>query len=425
MKAKLDKQTQEILGIDELVIIVERVDDVALLIGHMMKMGLQDVLDKHIPRHWKQRELSWGWTAIIWLAYILTEGDHRKVSVRSYITCMQNTLSQVTGPKIEPLDFTDDRLGCLLKYLSKPKYWQKIEKELNEKTIKIYQLPVDTIRCDATTVSGNHQVKSGGLIQFGHSKDNPNLPQFKSMVGALDPLGMPLATEVVSGEQADDSLYLPVIKRIDDSLNQSDLLYEGDCKMSAFDIRLHIVGQNNHYLSPLPLTGQTAKDMESWIDDGVQKDLDYQLELIFRNNDKDEQVLVAGGYEFEREQCGSLDGKEIKWIERVLVIKSPVYAEQQTKGLEKRLSTAMEKIKALTPEKGRGKRQIPDEKQLLEAIEKVLKEQRVMGLLTVEYEKQTEQEIRYVGKGRGSKNRQQQVIKKVRYSILNVIRDEE
>jgi hypothetical protein len=42
MKAKLDKQSQEILGIDELVIIIDRSDDVALLIGQMMKMGLQE-----------------------------------------------------------------------------------------------------------------------------------------------------------------------------------------------------------------------------------------------------------------------------------------------------------------------------------------------------------------------------------------------
>jgi transposase len=56
---------------------------VALLIGQMIKMGLPEVLDRHIPRHWTQRGLSWGWTAVIWLAYIVTEGDHRKVSPSS------------------------------------------------------------------------------------------------------------------------------------------------------------------------------------------------------------------------------------------------------------------------------------------------------------------------------------------------------
>ena len=228
MIGKLTEQTEEFLGKSELVIITERVDDVVLLIGLMMRMGLQEVLDNHIPRHWKQRELSWGWTTVIWLAYIMSEGDHRKVSVQTYIEGMQNTRSQVTGQQIEPLDLTDDRLGCLLKYLSKSKYWHQIEKELNEKTIKIHRLPVDTVRCDATTVSGNHEITEDGLIQVGYNKDHSNLPQFKVMVGALDPLGMPLATEVVSGEQADDSLYLPVIKHIDGSLKQPGLLYEGD-----------------------------------------------------------------------------------------------------------------------------------------------------------------------------------------------------
>jgi transposase len=85
MQMQLSPQAAEILGKSELVIITERVDDVAFLIGQMVKMGLPEVLDRHIPRHWTQRGLSWGWTAVIWLAYIITEGDHRKVSVETYL----------------------------------------------------------------------------------------------------------------------------------------------------------------------------------------------------------------------------------------------------------------------------------------------------------------------------------------------------
>ncbi len=79
----LSEQVQKRLGKTELVIITERVDDVALLLGQMMKMGLPEILDNHLPKHWQQRGLSWGWTAVIWLAYILTEGDHRKVAVET------------------------------------------------------------------------------------------------------------------------------------------------------------------------------------------------------------------------------------------------------------------------------------------------------------------------------------------------------
>ncbi len=187
MKVQLAQQVQELVGKSDLVIITERVDDVALLIGQMIKMGLPEVLDRHIPRHWKQRGLSWGWTAVIWLAYILTEGDHRKVSVEAYIKGMHNTLSHLSGQAINPLDFSDDRLGHLLQHLSKPTYWHKIERDLNARSIEVYALPQDVIRCDATTISGAHEVTTGGLLQFGHSKDDPTRPQIKVMMGALDP----------------------------------------------------------------------------------------------------------------------------------------------------------------------------------------------------------------------------------------------
>ncbi len=85
MRVHLAQQAQEFLGKSELVIVTERVDDVALLIGQMVTRGFVEGLDRPLPRHGKQRRVSWGWTAVIWLAYILTEGDHRKVSVEAYI----------------------------------------------------------------------------------------------------------------------------------------------------------------------------------------------------------------------------------------------------------------------------------------------------------------------------------------------------
>jgi len=240
MRVQLAQQAQEILGTSDLVLITERVDDVALLIGQMVKMGLPEVLDRHIPRHWTQRGLSWGWTAVIWLAYIVTEGDHRKVSVETYLKGMHHTLSCLTAQVIEPLDFSDDRLSHLLKHLSKPAYWHAIERDLNERSIAVYALAQDVIRCDATTVSGDHEVTEEGLVQFGHSKDDPTRPQIKVMIGSLDPLGMPLATDVLSGERADDGLYLPIMERVRTGLQTPGLLFVGDCKMSALDTRAYL-----------------------------------------------------------------------------------------------------------------------------------------------------------------------------------------
>jgi transposase len=423
MRVQLAQQAKEILGTSDLVIITERVDDVALLIGQMVKMGLPEVLDRHIPRHWTQRGLSWGWTAVIWLAYIVTEGDHRKVSVETYLKGMHHTLSHLAAQVIEPLDFSDDRLSHLLKHLSKSAYWHQIEHDLNARSIEVYPLPQDVIRCDATTVSGAHEVTEEGLVQFGHSKDDPTRPQIKVMIGSLDPLGMPLATDVVSGERADDGLYLPIIERIRTGLQTTGLLFVGDCKMSALDTRAYLARHRDCYLSPLPLTGATAEAMEAWITTGVRKGEAGALARIWRTNDRGHEVLAAEGYEFER-TCGAPDS-DVAWRERVLVLRSPLHANQQTAGLEKRLHQAETALTALTPPRGRGKRQITDEATLVEVIARVLKDQRVDGLLRVAWEKQVEQSTQYVGRGRGSASRPKRVIQKTRYHITHIARQED
>ena len=359
----------------------------------------------------------------MWLAYIVTEGDHRKVSVETYLKGMHHTLSRLTAQVIEPLDFSDDRLSHLLKHLSKPAYGHAIERDLNESSIEVYDLAQDVIRCDATTVSGDHEVTEEGLVQFGHSKDDPAQPQIKVMMGSLDPLGMPLATDVLSGERADDGLYIPIMERIQTGLQTPGLLFVGDCKMSALDTRAYLVRHQDYYLSPLPLTGATAEAMDTWITTGVRQGERGALERIMRTNDRGHTVLVAEGYEFERTcEAPGAGVDAAAWQERVLIVRSPMHAAQQAAGLEKRLCHAETKLATLTPPRGRGKRQITDEATLLGAIALVLKEHRVDGLLSVTWEKQVEQATRYVGRGRGSVHREKRVIQKTRYHITQITR---
>ena len=60
MRVQLAPQAQELLGQSDLVLMTERGDDVALLIGQMVTMGFPEILDRHIPRHWTQRGLRGG-----------------------------------------------------------------------------------------------------------------------------------------------------------------------------------------------------------------------------------------------------------------------------------------------------------------------------------------------------------------------------
>ncbi len=403
-------------------ITTERIDDVVLLIELMKQMDLPGLLDRHLPRHWLQEGLSWGWVTTIWLAHILSQGDHRKLPVRDWVRQAHSTLEHITGHSIRETDFTDDRLTIVLRRLSTADTWHPIEQELARTLIRVYDLKQGPIRLDATTISGYHAGGPSSLFQFGQRKDAPDLRQVKVMMGALDPLGLPLATDVVSGERADDGLYGPIIDRIVTTLATVGLLFVGDTKMSAWATRVELRARQQHYLAPLALVGETPRDLRGWVQ-AARSGAQPLTEIRVPDADGGEELLAVG-YEVTRPCTAEVEGQALAWVERVLVVHSAAYAEVLQRGLEGRLARATAKLQALTPPRGRGKRQVQAEVALTVAAEAILQAHKVQGLLTYSYERQVERQVKYIGRGRGGTERPQQVVERVRYAITTVLRDE-
>ena len=407
----------------EMNITTERIDDFPLLLEVMQRLGLPGIIDNHLRRHGLHQGLSWGWIATIWLAHILCQSNPRKQPVQSWVRQGQETIERITGMKVNELDFTDDRLTLLPRRLSKPETWQAIETDLGRCILRVYELKPERVRLDATTVSGYHASGEDTLFQYGHSKDDPSLAQVKVMVAALDPLGLLLVTQVVAGNQADDPLYVPAVDRVLQIMDGIGLLFVGDCKMSALSIRAHIHHLGQHYLCPLAQTGKTGEEMSEWVQ--AANDDQHDLQMIYVENDKGEHKLLAEGYEFERLVKAEIGAEVKEWTERVLIVRSESYWRVMRESLESRLQQAMEELMALTPAPGRGKRQIQDETELMEAAEVVLKTHDVDGLLSFTFERQEKRQTKYLGRGRGGPDRPKQEIVTVRYQMIAVARQEE
>jgi transposase len=91
--------------------------------------------------------------------------------------------------------------------LSEDQAWQEVEVRLGQRLVRVYHLKRDRVRLDSTTVAVYHNEEGTTFFRQGHSKDHrPDLAQFKVMLAALDPLGLPVATLVVPGNKADDPL---------------------------------------------------------------------------------------------------------------------------------------------------------------------------------------------------------------------------
>jgi len=284
-------------------------------------------------------------------------------------------------------DFTDDRLADVLEWLSQDDVWEEVEDHLGQRLVQVYDLHQEPVRLDSTTASVYHDTEGSVFFRYGHSKDHrPDLPQFKVMLGTLDPLGMPLATLVLPGNDADDGLYIPAIIRARQVTGQNGGLYVGDCKMGALDTRAFIQAGGDYYLMPLARTGDVPELLVELLEPVWNRE--QSLELIYLPTESDEkQKAIAVGYETTRGQ----KTQQVEWEERILVVYTPYLARSARRGLTQRLDKAEQAILGLTPPKGRGKRQKTDLPALQASVDAILKEYRVVGLLDVSYICQEEQ----------------------------------
>jgi len=128
----------------------------------------------------------------VWLLFLVSEGDHCLNHVLPWVAQHQGTLSALLGKHVLPTHVHDDRLADCLTRLGTGAAFRALERDLNQQTVRVYQLAIDLVRIDTTTANSYAAVLSEqGLLQFGHSKDNPDLPQFKiaaAILGSFSPI---------------------------------------------------------------------------------------------------------------------------------------------------------------------------------------------------------------------------------------------
>ena len=408
-----------------------RLDDIPLLLGLLQQMGIADIYDREIGDHGLHTGLSGGWMLTVWLAFIMSQGDHTKYKVEDWVARHQAVLERVTGQQIVPAEFNDNRLSSLLSRLSQQPRWERFEVALWQHSIEIYDLEsacvggLHSAHVDSTTACGYHTPQPEGVMQRGHSKDRrPDLAQLKLMTVAVHPHGHLAATQVVSGNTADDGLYLPIMERARGLFGRVGLLYVGDSKMAALQTRAEVARAGDYYLTVAPLTGETARSLPSWIEAA----LSGKASTSTLTNEAGEAIGV--GYEFETEHTVELPTgaagvlAPFSFRERVQVFRSDSLAAQQVAVLDKRLLQAEAELRELTPEPGRGRRQYQDEAKLEAAIQEILEKHRVEGLLSIKWKVEKQRELRYLGRGRPGANSQQLEVVKVRYQIKSVKREE-
>jgi transposase len=374
---------------ENLTITTERVDDIPLLLAQLERMQVAALLDEHFPTHGNWQGLSLGTVASVWLSFILSEANHRLSQVEPWAAQRLTTLAAGVGQPVRALDFSDDRLAAVLDYVSADEPWEGVEHALNAQTLRVYDLQPQRVRIDSTTAKSYGTVTPEGLLQLGHSKDHrPDLPQVKINLSVLDPLGLPLTTTVVSGEHAEDPLYVPEIQRVQASLGCRGVTYVGDCKMAALQTRATVAAGGDSYLCPLSSTQLPAAELAEVLAPVWRGE--QPLTRIWRPADepRPQRHRIAQGYEYRVELTARVGDQVVQWTERRLVVRALKLAATQERAVRQRVAQARQEIATLNVRR-QGKKRFPQAADLQAAAEQLVVTHRVVGLLTVRVETYT------------------------------------
>jgi transposase len=362
---------------------VERVDDIPVLLATLQRLKVGEILDRHFPscHRWKG-QLTFGEVACVWIAFLTSRGDHRLSAVQPWVADHLHSLQSCLGKSVRPLDFQDDRLADVLDRLAvdePDEPWEAFQTDLNRHGVRVYDLDPKLFRVDTTTANSYVKVLDGlGYFQFGHSKDREDQPQIKIAMATLDPLGMPVTTFVVPGNCADDPLYVPEIKKVQQAFGHGGKTFVMDCKGAALDTRGYLASTGDFYLTPLSETQLSASDRLGLLRpvfDGRQL-----LNQVYRPGEEGQpDELVAEGFSLDVRLQADVEGQQVRWTERRWLVRSLAFAAGQHKQLERRLRTAESLLGELN-ERKRGKKRLTA-REMAEAAGDIVAEQRVEGML--------------------------------------------
>ena len=185
MRMQRRQQVAGLLGPHARVLLTERVDDGAFLLGPRVTRGRPEVVDRPLPRQGTHRGSRWGWTAGRGRASRLTAGDPRNVSGATSRQGLPHTLRRLPAPVSAPLAVRDDRGSPRRHHWRQPTSGPQSERAVPARRMALEDWPPEGIRGEAPTVSGEHAGSAGGWGPWGQRTEAPTRPQSPVRRGAL------------------------------------------------------------------------------------------------------------------------------------------------------------------------------------------------------------------------------------------------
>jgi transposase len=372
-----------------------RVAALPLVQGFLERLRLEEFLRDHLPREDRRSRVPTA-TALLVLLKNLLLSREPLYGVGQWAARHATEPLGITATQLPALN--DDRVGRALDRLFDADI-RSLTLAAVTHAVREFGVDLDELHNDSTTVTFHGDYESaereqtlrGRLrmaVTWGHNKDHrPDLKQLLYLLTVTRDGAVPVQFRVESGNATDDRSHRATWELLCQLTGRRDFLYVADCKLATAENMAHLHQHGGRFLTVLPRTRGEDTAFRATVSEGKT----HWRAIHDKVDDEGDLVDRFGVHEPE---ATSAEGYRLIWYHSAR--KAELDALARHKRVERTLAALAELQAKLTSPRTRHRQRA----QVAEAVDAILRDGEVEGLVEVTIGEQTTETFRQERRGR-------------------------
>lgn len=249
----------------------ERIGPLPLINHFIHRVGLNRLLDQHVPTQDRRNVLTHATVLGVLLRTLIVERE----PVYRQQEAVEPFAPDLFGLAPEALErLGDDRIGRALDHLFNADR-SALLTDVILATVKHFDLQLDRLHNDSTSVSFCGQYRrtarttdgrTAPMITFGYSKDSrPDLKQLLFILTVEGNTGVPVSFRAADGNTSDSKTHIDTWHSLCAVAGRKDFLYVADSKLCSRENLMTIATAGGRFVTVLPRSRQEDSEFRKWI----------------------------------------------------------------------------------------------------------------------------------------------------------------
>ena len=374
----------------------ERLGPLPLINAFLQRIGLEEILDQHVPTKDRRVRLPYGRSLGVLLRSVLVERDpiyRQHETVSTYVP-------EAFGLTPQQARFVgDDAIGRALDKLFDADRGTLLT-EVVVAASEAFGVQLDELHNDSTTIQLSGQYRSARArsirgkrapwVTYGYSKDHrPDLKQLLFILTTTRDGGVPVQFRCEDGHTNDSRTHEQTWDALVRATATADFLYVADSKLCNADAMDHIDRRKGRFVCVMPRARKEDKEFREWI-----QTHEPEWELVWNRAHPRRKGGPRDRWWVFRYPIPSREGWPVIWI------RSTLLALKQQQSRRERLARAMQDLDKLNGQLAGPRPRLKSKELIRQAVEGILARRKVLRYLPVQIVADDQHEYRQASPGR-------------------------